>query len=424
MTADGVEASARSRWSRRTLLCAGLVAAGVTALGGAGRTLYARTGNPWDPSELRRPVFGMLQDKPGTYGELREAGVDAVTLSVVWASAEPDGPGLAEAYLRGVEDRHRAARDAGLEVALDVGLQYPPSWVTGLPGARFVDQDGRPARGGPGADVADAVFNSEVRAAQAAYLERLGERFAGVAPAGIRVGGLTNGELHYPPGGRDDRPHTFWAFGPAALAASPVPTFRPGEGSPEEARTFLDWYLGALARYGSWQLDAYRRHFGPDPRLLVLLPSWGIRPGEIDAAAAGRLSGDTRGEQRDTLTQGLDWERQLPHFAAVEGVAVCTTWLDPPDQGADQAYSSPGVYLASLARRHRLGVWGENTGDNDAEELRRCGQRVRELGLEGLFWMGGHSLGERGNASLDDYAGLIAGDWQPPRTDTAGVRRR
>ena len=411
----GPEVAPRSQWSRRALLRTGLAAVGVLAVGGAGRTLYAGPASPWNPSELRRPVFGMLQAKPATYGELREAGVDAVTLSLVWSSAEPDGPGLHEPYLQEIKDRHRAARDADLEVALSAGLQYPPSWVTDLPGARFVDQNGRLSRGGPGEDAADAVFNAEVRAAQDAYLERLGKRLEDVAPAGIRVGGLTRGELHYPPGGRDEPRNTFWAFGPAALAASPVPTFRPGEGSPDEARIFLDWYLDSLAEYGRWQLDAYRRHFGPNPRLLVLLPSWGIRPGEIDTAVAGRLSGDTRGERRDTLTQGLDWERQLPRYAEVEGVAVCTTWLDPPDQGADDGFSSPGVYLASLARRNGLGMWGENTGDNDADEMRRCMERVRELGLEGLFWMGGNDLGKQGNASLDDYARLItAGDWRPP----------
>jgi len=72
---------------------------------------------------------------------------------------------------------------------------------------------------------------------------------------------------------------------------------------------------------------------------------------------------------------------------------MCTTWLDPPDQGGDDHSTSPGVYLAALARGHRLGTWGENTGDNTAAEMRRCGDRVRALDLEGLFWMSGSDLG-------------------------------
>ena len=178
---------------------------------------------------------------------------------------------------------------------------------------------------------------------------------------------------------------------------------------------FLDWYLDALAGYGRWQLEACRRYFGPDPRLLVLLPSWGIRPGEVEEAAAGGLSGESRGERRDSVTQGVDWERQLPLLAEIDGVAVCTTWLDPPDQGQDDAFRCPAAFLAPRAQRLGLGIWGENTGNNNAEEMRRCADRVRELGLEGLFWMDARDLGTSGHASLADYSRVIgAAGWGPP----------
>jgi hypothetical protein len=411
------ETAQSSGWTRRRLLKAGLLAAGVLTIGGAGRMVYRERVSPWDPSRLKRPLFGMLQAEPHTYRTLRAAGVDAVTLSLAWSRAEPRGPGLDDIYLREVEDQHLAARDAGLEVALSTGLQYPPRWVSEQRGARFVDQNGTPWSGPMGEDAVDAVFNQEVRGAQDAYLQRLGQRLDDVEPAGIRVGGLGRGELHYPPGPKEEPRKVFWAFGPAALASSPVPHFRPGTGSPEEALVFLDWYMGSLAEYGRWQLDTYRRYFGPQPRLIVLLPSWGIRPGEIDDAAEGLLSGNSRGERRGTLSEGLDWERQVPLFAEVDGVAVCTTWLDTPDQGSDDSLTSPGVYLSALARRKGVGVWGENTGDNSAAEMLRCMERVRNLGLEGLFWMSGRELGVEGNARLEDYAQLIAtGTWPPPRT--------
>ena len=113
----------------------------------------------------------------------------------------------------------------------------------------------------------------------------------------------------------------------------------------------------------------------------------------------------------------MDGERQLPLFAEVDGVAVCSTWLDPPDQGRSDADVSPGVHLARLAHRHGLGAWGENTGDNDEAAMQRCLDRVDELGLEGLFWMGGATLGHDGNATLEDYGRLIAARrWKaPPR---------
>ena len=392
------------RLSRRRLLQTGLVGAGVLAVGGAGRQLYL---SPSSFSKLRPPIFGMLQADPAMYDDLRAAGVRMVTLSLVWSSAEPDGPGLDAAYLRDVADQHRRAQAAGLEVALSAGLQYPPPWVLDLPDAHFLDQQGRRPGGGLGANTVDAVFNAQVRATQQAYLERLSHTLGGLGPAAIRVGGLDHGELHYPPR-VDEQRNTFWAFGHAARTRSPVPSFRPGQGTAAEAAVFLDWYLDSLAEYGRWQLDTYRQYFGPDPRLIMLLPSWGVRPGDIEAAVAMGLSGTTRGERRDTLTQGVDWARQLPLFAEVDGVAACTTWLDPPDQGSGAAFSSPGVYLATLTRRHGLPLWGENTGDNDEADMRRCIERVHSLDLEGLFWMSGRELGEQGNATLDDYARLIA----------------
>ncbi len=262
----------------------------------------------------------MLQAEPAQYAVLRAAGVDAVTVTVAWNRAEPDGPGLDDRYLGEIDDRYRSARDSGLEVALSAGLNYPPSWVFELPGGtRFVDQTGQQWRGGVGDAVADAVFNPAVRGAQDAYLERLARRLEDHQPAGIRVGGLAWGELHYPPSHGIKPPNTFWAFGAAALSDSPVPGFRPGRGSQQDAAAFLDWYLSSLAGYGRWQLDTYRRHFGPQPRLLVLEPSWGTLGGYATYVMALVLAGQgddwflqkTRGVRRVLgLTQATGFNRE------------------------------------------------------------------------------------------------------------------
>ncbi len=405
-------AATRGLTRRRLLQGAGAAAGlfGLAALGGGALNDGGKR-NPWHPARRRGPVFGMLQAEPDDYRTLAEAGVRAVTLPVVWKLAQPRPGALDRGYLREVRRRHDGARESGLTVALSPGLQYPADWVFGLPGgARFVNQDGREWRGGTGDDVADAVFNSTVREAQEDYLGRLAEALAELRPAGVRVGGLARGELHYPPVDRNGARNTFWAFGSSARTDCPVPGFRPGTGSPQDALAFLDWYLDTLADYGRWQVDVVRRGFGPSPRLLVLLPSWGVRPGEVQRAAASALDGSTSGERRGTLTEGVDWTRQARLLAAAEGVDLCTTWLDAEDQGEDVGSTSPGRYLADVAAQHRLQVWGENTGDNDDKELRRCGQRVDELQLAGLFWMGARQLGEDGNATLEDYAALIGAD--------------
>lgn len=188
-----------------------------------------------------------------------------------------------------------------------------------------------------------------------------------------------------------------------------MPGVRPGEGSVDELRTLLAWYLDRLSDYGRWQLGTLREAFGPGTQLMVLLPSWGLRPGEVERAVGAGLDGSTSGEQRGTITEGLDWDRQLSDYADLPGVAVCTTWLDPPDQGGDAHSMSPGRYLASLAEPFGMAVWGENTGGNDRSAMARCISRVVELDMAGLFWMSGADLGQDGNATLDDYAELIAG---------------
>ncbi|MGY1710116.1 hypothetical protein ACI8AC_11470 [Geodermatophilus sp. SYSU D00758] len=392
--------------TRRRLLQGAGAVLGVGALTVlVGRELYGPPpGGPWDPATLTGPVFGMLQAEPDVYPDLDAAGVGAVTLSVPWSRAQPRPGDLDEDFLRRIDEVQRVARGSGLELALSPGLQYPPGWVEDLPGARFVDQHGRTWRGPAGDDVVDAVFNPEVREAQGEYLRLLAEHASEWRVAGVRIGGLARGELHYPPVDRSAVRNTYWAYGVAARAQCPVPWYRPGEGSREDAAVFLAWYLGALREYGRWQMTTARELFGDGPRLLVLMPSWGIRPGEVEVAVAAGLDGTTTGERRGTLTEGLAWEQQVLDAAAVPGADVCTTWLDAEDQGNSLGDIGPGRYLAGLAGRHGLGVWGENTGGNDTGDLRRCVRLVQELGLQGLFWMGAEDLGEDGNASLQDYA--------------------
>lgn len=407
MPAEGEDRSARLT-RRRLLQTFGLVCGGALVGAAGGQTLSAgRTGHEWELHDRRRPVFGMLQAEVGDYQRLQAAGVGAVTLSVPWSRAQPERGRFDEDHLREVERTHRAARAAGLDVVLSPGLQYPPDWAAELPDARFVDQDGNAWRGGAGDDVLDGLFNGRVRDAQGAYLGALCDRLGDLDLAGVRVGGLARGELHYPPVDRFGARNTLWAYSAPAQARCPVRGWRPGSGDEADARAVVTWYLDELRDYGLWQLELVREHLGTGPRRIVLLPSWGLRPGEVDEAISSGLDGSSSAEQRGTLTEGLDWDAQTRAFARQQDVDVCTTWLDPEDQGQDDRSTSPGRFLAALARERGLRVWGENTGGNDADELRRCFERVRELDLAGLFWMGAAQLGEDGNASLDDYAEAV-----------------
>ncbi|CAN5419994.1 hypothetical protein BH10ACT10_BH10ACT10_01930 [soil metagenome] len=400
----------RAGLSRRRLI-QGTAAAVTLGVGGTGVGLLTQLGESRDETlftpRADRPVFGMLQAESSMYDELKAAGVAAVAVSVSWSQAQPADGDLDAGYLDQVVEELNAADAAGLYVSLSPGLQYPPEWVKGLPDSRFVDQQGVAWAGPVGDDIVDGVFNLSVRDTQQRYLEALGVRLGDLHPAAVRIGGLGRGELHYPPVDRSGARDTFWAYSVPAQEQCPVPGYRPGQGSPDDASTFLEWYLDALRDYGRWQVDLVREHFGSRPRLLVLLPSWGVRPGEIDAAVAAGLDGSTSGQQRGTLAEGVDWERQLVGLAGVDGVDACTTWLDARDQGADPADESPVHFLSRMASRNGFDVWAENTGDNTAKDMARCVGLVRGLGLRGLFWMSADRLGRDGNARLSDYRGLV-----------------
>ena len=329
-------------------------------------------------------------------------------LPVSWRSLEPTQGSLSQGYLSDVRARYAAFRAAGLRVVLDLGVQYPPSWVFGLPGGtRWANQYGETYTGGLGSDVPDAVWNPDVRAAMGSYVTRAGAALGDLAFAGVRVGGGPYGELRLPEPGYNGHSDAWWGFGPAAMRTNPVPDWRPGQPDSAAASRFLDWYEGSVSGFLAWQLDTYRAAFGPTTQLQVLQPSWGVRPGEVAAAADGSLSGASRGERRQTLQQGLDWARQLPVVAAHPGTVVSSTWMDAPDQGTDAVYESPVRYLVRLAAPYGVGVMGENTGQGGLAAMQLSVARTRELGLVGMLWMKEPDMYGTAYATLADYAALV-----------------
>jgi len=355
--------------------------------------------------------FGVLGSRISDPAAMRAAGVTSVTLAVGWDQLEPRRGCMSRSYVARIRQQYADYRAAGLDVVLDAGLQYPPACVFSLPGdTRFVNQYGEMWRGPVGADVPDAVFNPAVRMAQGLYLAALGSVFRDVTFDAVRIGGLVNNELHYPVrsfGGHSD---SLWAFSAQARASSPVPDYRPGSGSAADAQRFLDHYLGAINDYATWQATRYRYAFGRGPTLQVLLPSWGVRPGDRAAAEQGLLGGRTRGELTGALNEGLDWDTLAARVDTWPGrTEMYTTWLDAADQSTtDPRYVSPVRYLARIAQPLGLTVSGENTGGNDAEAMRRSVERVSSLGLAGMFWFNADELLGGRHATLGDYSGLIA----------------
>jgi hypothetical protein len=357
-----------------------------------------------------KPWFGVLQPSSTSLNSLKNAGVTRVVLSVSWASYETSKDGYDNAYLDQVKARAAKLSASGLSIVLDVGLQYPPSWVFSLPGqTRFQDQYGQTWHSALGSDVPNAVFNTAVRQSEAAYIKQLGVGLAGVPIVAVRVGGLLQDELRYPPAKYGHSAASLWMFDPAALQAAPFPSWRPGSGTVAQATAMLKYYTASLAGYESFLLKQFGTAL-PKAQLELLLPGWGLRPGQLQAAAAGRASGKSDAERGNDVANGTDWPTQVAVLASFSKTRteVYTTWLDAAAWGTTTASESPVEYLAQLAKPYGLPVSGENTGTQSVHALATCLDRVRTLHLAGMMWMQGGALMNGGPVTLSNYSTKIA----------------
>jgi hypothetical protein len=355
------------------------------------------------------PLVGVLVPSAAHARANRAAGIDTVVLSARWESLQPRRDGA----LDPVEvDRLRAAyrefREAGLRVILSPGLQYPPGWVFEVdPDTRFVDQFGRAWHGGPGEDVADAVWNPHVRAAQHEYLGRLGAAVHDLVFEAVRAGGLLDGELRLPDGGVSGR--SMWGFGTWAARANPAAGWLPGQPGRDRAAVFIRWYLDSLVGYQGFIVAEIQRAF-PDAPIHVLYPNVGLRPGQVEEAVAGALGGHSVAERNGNLAQGLDWAAQIAALPK-RGVVAHLTDLDRPGTGTTAETEAPIAYLSALAGTAGIPVSGENQGRNGVEVLDRCFRYARQYRLTALLWMseaGLYSGGAR-NPMLDRFRSAVTG---------------
>jgi hypothetical protein len=349
--------------------------------------------------------FGVLQATAPRAAQERAAGVTVGELELNWSAYEP-APGQFDAgYAAQQKARFAALRAAGLAVVLDVGMQYPPAWAFGVDGnTRFVNQYGDVWHGGLSEDVPNAVFDQAVRNAEAAYIQRVAADF-GDGFWAIRAGGLLQDELRYPPATYNGHGNSYWAFDANAQAHSPVPGWRPGQPSPAQASAFLTYYLDSLTGFQQWLTATYRAAF-PSAWLQLLKPSWGLRPGDVQAAVSRDLDGSTNPAGWGTLAMGLDWQGQVAAITDPH-VMLYSSWMERGDDGATPTTMAPAHYLATLGAARGLRTAGENADASDgASMMATIVQRAHAWGLAGLMWLDESSL-FGGGASLATYGSLI-----------------
>ncbi len=342
-----------------------------------------RTGPQLAPSAGSKPIVGVLGVSGNFLAREKASGVDAVTISVSWASAQPAPGALVPPYLAGIQSQIAAARATGLRVILDPGLQYPPAWVFSLPGGtRFVNQYGDVFTGSvdSGNDVANAVTDPAVRTAETTYLRLLGAQIAPGEIMAIRQGGGPLGELRYPSPDYNGHTNSFWAYDTSTQSVSSVPGWKPGTGSGTQAKEFLDSYNADLDDFGRWLNGELHHDF--DTTELVLLPGWGERTGTDAYEVASLLT-----LPMPEFNEGLDWSDLLYSLPDAAHSVAYTTYLDAPSNGTSLRTEDPADYLAYLVQGTPLKLGGENTGGGTTAALQLSWHRARTLHFTIFNWM-------------------------------------
>ncbi len=362
-------------------------------------------------------TWGLLNDDGGADGTRlaaeRGAGVTTKVVRISWKDMVPAEGTTNAAYISTMRARFDALRGAGFGITLELGIQDTPDWVhAAYPAANYIDQYGDvySGQGQPDSGDANAVFNPTVRRLIANYVWDVFAAF-GADFAAVRLGGGHWGELTYPTQTYNGHGNCYWAFDPSALARSPVPSWHPGDSSPhDEAARFIAWYLDALTGYQTWQISMLRANYsGP---IIMLYPSFGVRPGQLDGAIKGNLGGATSVEINGELQRGYDMARQVAAITDPNTV-IATTWLDCPfgnDDSANPDDWRPVHYLASLAATHTpaLRVFGENTGQGQRARMDVAAAQMVRYGLVGMAWYDEGEVFSGRYATLADYQSEIA----------------
>lgn len=332
-----------------------------------------------------RPALGVLLADANDIPADRAAGISEAMIGLYWDAWEPSAGAVDRQYVAAVEAEVHRYRRAGFRVAVDLGLQYAPSWALALPGGRLVDEHGATS------GVADFWFSRAVRSAAAAYIRGVVGAL-GRSVQEYRVGLSEAGEALYPDVDGDD----WWAYNaqaqgtapglPAGVGVSPLRGWVPADatwrGSPvtgAQVVTWYQWYFHANVNALAWEVHTYRSA-GFKGQLDLVIPGTGSLPAFYEERLAAHLA--PGGEDAyNTLNTGAVWWKLLDGLGAptLRGVALDVSSVDDYSgsprgnhcQAGDAAVpaTSPYIwswsdarYLTYLARAHRMPVLGETTG--------------------------------------------------------------
>lgn len=282
-----------------------------------------------------------------------------MVISAYWAQIEPSEGSYSASATTALQGQISAAISAGLQPVLDLGSQYPPSWIFNVGGGtQFVDQYGDVYTDSPGSgnDVANAVTDKNVQVQLGDYIAYLGSHLTGLTA--VRLGGGPYNELKYPDT-TGTYVNAYWFYDESSQATLPsdVRGWIPGTGTEAQAATFINAYNAALVAFGVWLVETSAAAFPSSVRLELLLPSWGQRAGDVATAIDHLLVGTN-----DSLNLGLDWIDLLPLLTGFPQVVAYSTWADSTNGGVGNP--DPAAFIHSILPSG-MAEGGESTGNGN-----------------------------------------------------------
>ncbi|WP_210587743.1 beta-galactosidase [Streptomyces sp. GESEQ-35] len=383
--------------------------------------------------EAEEDYFGTLQTDPAKARVEYESGIRIAHLPLDWARFEPADDSYDSAYADSVKETIRTFHATGAHIEVGLGLNHPPEWLRMLhPETQYVNQFGERY-----AETPNIVFSQVARDEVAEYIRYVADEIGLDNFWSIRVGVSEAGEFSYPPpvSQRQDR-NEYWAFDPAAQAASPFPGWRPGqrtyEGKPfteRQVEQWYDWYLAVLSNTINWQLDQYTS-LGYDGRLHVLVPGAGYYPSDLRRAIQAYLDGPAAAR---LMGRGVGFFRTIDQIDHRDNVHIVSTALvdgsgNVPNNGCEPTDSAVNIYaeknstvrdwssvrwVTALAKRAGFtGLGGESAGEHVAPYrpgvMEDAMHQMISCDLDGIMWAFDSNLydGTPGS-SLREYADVI-----------------
>lgn len=265
------------------------------------------------------PRYGVL----GTDAQYRTAdeaaGIKFFEFDLDWSQWEPSQDTFSSSYERQVVSMLQTYAAASDTIAVGVGLQSPPAWVSQLPNGQLKDQNGNVAQLAPNYE-----FSPEVQAAMKTYVTHAVKALGPLVDQ-YRIGYGQYGEIQYP-NPVQNIPNT-WYIGsvpatlPAGVSPNPMPGWIPGTPSWQGksvtvamATNWYDWYSGSLQITQIAEANAMRSA-GFIGQIAILAAGQGADPFTYQY----RLNKLLAGEESDpygTMNTGTTYQYIIPYIKA------------------------------------------------------------------------------------------------------------